>query len=296
MVSIIVCTYNREKYLGETLERLAANRYDGAWELVLVNNNSTDTTARICADFEAAHPEISFRYFVETKQGLSHARNRGMAEAKGDWFVFLDDDAFVEHDYLSTLAQYIRVIPNMDAFGGRIYPLFEDGTPPTWLCAWTLVWLSALDKGNRVRIFRGREYPIGANMGFSRRIAEQCGDFNPQLGRCGKNMIGSEEKDYFNRIKTQGGQIYYLPDIAARHCIPHSRTTREYIARLAEGVGLSVRARTTNRLSRLISILAEVAKWGVFGILALFYTLTLRTDCASALLYFRYHVTKALLS
>ena len=48
MISVIICTYNRDKYLGETLQRLAANQYKGAWEIVLVNNNSTDTTEDIC--------------------------------------------------------------------------------------------------------------------------------------------------------------------------------------------------------------------------------------------------------
>lgn len=295
MISIIICTYNREKYLGETLERLAANRYSDAWELVLVNNNSTDSTVQICEAFAAAHAELPFRYFVETKQGLSQARNRGMLEAKGDWLVFLDDDAFVEPNYLERLAQYTKQLPDMTAFGGRIYPLFEDNNSPAWLCRWNRSWLSALDKGDRLDTFEGAEYPIGANMGFCRTMAAACGEFDTALGRSGKNLIGGEEKDYFNRIKAQSGKIYYLPEIAVQHCIPPSRTTNEYIARLGDGVGVSEKMRTRDRGIYGKRLLQEAVKWCATLVLWVGYACVGRVACGNSLVRFRTHVTKGLL-
>lgn len=295
MVSIIICTYNREQYLGETLERLAANRYGGAWELVLVNNNSTDSTAQICDTFAAVHPEVTFRYFVETKQGLSHARNRGMAEAKGDWLVFLDDDAFVEKDYLARLEQYTKELADMAAFGGRIYPLFEDGKTPRWLCRWNRSWLSAIDKGDKLSVFEGSEFPIGANMGFRSDIAVRCGEFDTTLGRSGKNLIGGEEKDYFNRIKAQTGKIYYLPEIAVQHCIPPSRTTDDYIARLGDGVGVSEKMRTQDRGIYGKRLVLEGVKWCATLLLWLVYACVGRMACGNSLVLFRKHVTKGLL-
>lgn len=294
MLSIIICTYNREQYLGETLERLAANRYDGAWELVLVNNNSTDSTAQICADFEAANKEVPFRYFVETNQGLSHARNRGMAEAKGEWLIFLDDDAFVQQDYLARLERYTKELSDMVAFGGRIYPLFESGEAPKWLCRWNRSWLSALDKGDMLGTFEGAEYPIGANMGFSRRMYEVCGGFDTTLGRSGKNLIGGEEKDYFNRIKAQNGKIYYLPEIAVQHCIPPSRTTEEYIARLGDGVGMSEKMRTKERGIYGKRLIQECVKWCATIVLWVGYACVGRVACGNSLVVFRWHVTKGL--
>lgn len=294
MLSIIICTYNREQYLGETLERLAANRYDGAWELVLVNNNSTDSTAKICVDFEAAHKEVPFRYFVETKQGLSHARNRGMQEAKGEWFVFLDDDAFVEPDYLERLDRYTKELSDMVAFGGCIYPLFESGEAPKWLCRWNRSWLSALDKGKKLGTFEGAAYPIGANMGFSRKMYEVCGGFDTTLGRSGKNLIGGEEKDYFNRIKAQEGKIYYLPEIAVQHCIPPSRTTNEYIARLGHGVGMSEKMRTRERGVYGKRMVQEAVKWCATIVLWIGYCCVGRMACGNSLVLFRINVTKGL--
>lgn len=295
MLSVIICTYNRDKYLRETLERLAANTYRGDWELLLINNNSTDSTADICRSFAEQYPSVPFRYMVETNQGLSYARNRGMHEAKGDWLVFLDDDAFVESNYLSRLTDYISQLPDMAAFGGRIFPLFEAGTEPEWLCDWNRSWLSALDKGTDVATFVGNEYPIGANMGISRSMADRSGDFDTTLGRSGKNLIGGEEKDYFNRIKAQGGKIYYLPEIAVQHCIPPSRTTDDYICRLGDGVGASERMRTLHS-GYAKRIVQELVKWAATIVLWGGYLCSGRVACGNSLVRFRYHVSKGLLS
>ncbi|MCQ2311986.1 MAG: glycosyltransferase [Paludibacteraceae bacterium] len=296
MLSVIICTYNREKYLSETLRRLANNRYNGEWELLLIDNNSTDSTASICKDFATQYSAVPFRYLVETQQGLSYARNRGIKEAKGEWFVFLDDDAFVSENYLERLSLYIQQIPDMDAFGGRIYPLFEEGATPSWLSKWSASWLSAIDKGNNVCLFT-KDYPIGANMGFSKITADRCGLFNTSLGRSGKNLIGGEEKDYFNRIKALNVPIYYLPEIAVEHCIPSSRTTDEYIYRLGLGVGQSERQRTLaiSKIEYSKRLFLEAVKWG--GTLALWigYCLQGHPAKGNKLILFRRNVTKGLL-
>lgn len=295
MLTVIICTYNREKYIGETLERLAKNDYRNKWELLLINNNSTDSTEAICQRFATTYPMVPFRYMVEAKQGLSHARNRGMAEAKGDWLVFLDDDAFVGKDYLQRLERYTMELPDMQAFGGRIYPFFESGETPKWLCRWNRSWLSALDKGDELTTFEGAEYPIGANMGFSRKMYEACGEFDTTLGRSGKNLIGGEEKDYFNRIKTQQGKIYYLPEIPVQHCIPPSRTTNEYIARLGDGVGVSEKMRTKDRGIYGKRLVQEGIKWCATLVLWIGYVCCGRVACGNSLVLFRLHVTRHLL-
>lgn len=297
MLSVIICTYNRDKYLGETLQRLAGNHFDGPWELLLINNNSTDSTERICTQFSNDYPNVPFHYIVEKQQGLSYARNRGIQEAKGDWLVFLDDDAFVSENYLEHLSQYIQQLPEMDAFGGRIYPLFEEGITPSWLSKWSASWLSAIDKGDEVCLFT-KDYPIGANMGFSKRIADQCGLFNTSLGRSGKNLIGGEEKDYFNRIKALNATIYYLPDIAVEHCIPSSRTTDEYISRLGLGVGQSERQRTLtiSKMAYAKRLFLEAIKWGGTLVLWVGYFMIGQKSKGDKLVSFRTKVTQGLLN
>lgn len=293
MISLIVCTYNREEYIGQMLERLADNLcHADRWEIVLVDNNSTDRTSGICGDFHAAHPGIQYRYFQEKMQGLSYARNRGIREARGDVIVFLDDDAFVEAHYLENLEKRLAEYPDAAAFGGRIDPLFESGEAPDWLCPWTMSWISALDKGEEVSLFTDK-YPIGANMGFRKETLNTCGGFSTRLGRTGKNMMGGEEKDLFMRVRRAGFKIYYFPDVRVQHVIPKSRTTREYIVKFAKGIGMSenLRCRDEGATSLLKRRLSELVKWAGTVVLWFKYLLSGRPSCGNSLVLFRWHVS-----
>src|SRR5574344_1831125 len=107
--SLLICTYNRDKYIFETLNHIASNAFDfGKYELVIVDNNCTDNTSAECHRFQIEHPDINFSYVVETQQGLSYARNRAIAEAKGDFLVFLDADAYVEKDSFQNLDSMLK--------------------------------------------------------------------------------------------------------------------------------------------------------------------------------------------
>ena len=299
MISIIICTYNRDRFIYQTLQHIADNSFDrSAFEIVLVNNNCTDNTDAECKRFAKAHPDIDFRYFVETKQGLSHARNRGIDESRGDILVFLDDDAFVRSDYLSVLSRQMEQHTDAMAFGGKITPLFESGEEPKWLGKWTYSWVSAIDKGSSVVPFEGNSYPIGANMGFRKECIDACGKFNTELGRSKKNLMGGEEKDIFNRVKDKNYTILYFPDLEVQHVIPPQRTTKEYIKKMALGIGMSERLRTKklSTAAYLKRLVAEGVKW--CGSLVIFagYALSGRFRKGSILLYFRHYVTKGLFS
>lgn len=295
MISIIICTYNRDKFLYDALQHVAVNNFPTEnYEIVLINNNSTDNTESECQRFEKNFPQINFRYFVETKQGLSHARNRGIDESRGDILVFLDDDSFVKSDYLEKLQQNLSRHPEAMAFGGKISPLFESGETPKWLCKWTYSWVSAIDKGNEVIPFEGNSYPIGANMGFRKSCIAECGNFNPELGRTKKNMMGGEEKDIFNRLKEKQMPILYFPDIQVEHVIPPQRTTKDYIIRMGEGIGMSERLRCLNigKSALYKRYFSELIKWGASVVLWFYYLVQLRPVVGNMLVVFRWNVTK----
>lgn len=297
MISVIICTYNRDKYLYHALSHVACNTLSRSeYEIVLVNNNSTDHTEQECRRFATDYPDVAFHYHVETKQGLSHARNRGMAESRGEYLVFLDDDSFVRPEYLENLSARLRAYPDVSAWGGRITPMFESGKPPKWWGSrWTVPWVSAIDMGDKVCLFE-RQYPIGANMGVRRSVVEEVGLFNTELGRSKKNLMAGEEKDFFNRIRENGGRIYYFPDIDVQHVIPPSRTTRDYIVRLGNGVGRSerLRCKAIGRKAVARRWGAEMVKWG--GTMALwgYYMITFRPAIANYLVLFRWQVSKGL--
>ena len=295
MISVIICTYNRERYIAQALERVSKTEC-ADYEILVVNNNSTDSSEAKIQAFMEANPAVPVRYFVETKQGLSNARNRGMAEARGDVFVFLDDDSLVQGDYLRTLDEYLTMNPQADAFGGRIEPLFDECPRPKWLCSWSMGWVSALDMGEAVREFEGKAFPIGANMGIRRAMAEKVGPFNPELGRKGGNMDAGEEKDMFRRIRAAGGTIWYFPGLRVQHVIPAKRTTLEYVRRFADGVGISERRRTKADGTYLRRVAAEFVKWCGTLVLFVWYLITFRPVCGATLVRFRWHVTRRLLS
>ena len=295
MISVIICTYNRERYIAQALERVSKTEF-ADYEILVVNNNSTDSSEVKIQAFMEANPAVPVRYFVETKQGLSNARNRGMAEARGDVFVFLDDDSLVQGDYLRTLDEYLTMNPQADAFGGRIEPLFDECPRPKWLCRWSMGWVSALDMGEAVREFEGKAFPIGANMGIRRAMAEKVGPFNPELGRKGGNMDAGEEKDMFRRIRAAGGTIWYFPGLRVQHVIPAKRTTLEYVRRFADGVGISERRRTKADGTYLRRVAAEFVKWCGTLVLFVWYLITFRPVCGATLVRFRWHVTRRLLS
>lgn len=297
MISVIICTYNREKYIYECLSRLAKNTEQKGWEIVLVNNNSTDLTAAECERFVADFKPTNYRYFIETQQGLSFARNRGVAEAKGDWLVFLDDDAMVETDYVANLQTHLTQHPEAGAFGGQIEPFFEDGEP-AWYSKWSMGFVSAIDRGDKVHVFPGNKFPIGANMGIKREVVEKVGVFNTELGRTGNNLLAGEEKDLFNRIRKAGYEILYLPNIGVKHCIPGRRTTREFVSKLAYGVGVSERLRTQHigTLSYLKRLFMECVKWAGTIVLWCQYTIQGHRPKGDILVLFRNYVTKGLLN
>lgn len=298
MLSLIICTYNRDKYLYGALQRIAENGYPvDAYEIVLVNNMSTDNTESECQRFQNDYPGIDFRYFLETQQGLSFARNRGIQESRGDTLVFLDDDSYIQPNYLINLQHQLEVCPDADAFGGKIDPVFESGEAPKWLSKWNYSWVSAIDLGDKVCQFKGKAFPIGANMGIKKAMLSKIGVFNTELGRSKKNLMGGEEKDLFERIRQQGGNIYYFPDVAVQHVIPPSRTTIDYVKRLGEGVGMSERIRTlaVSKWKYLKRLLSELVKWG--GTIALWVISVFQGKPAKgrSLVLFRRHVTKGLL-
>ena len=136
MLSVILCTYNRERYLYNVLHSLAVGTCRD-YEIVLVNNNSTDGTEAECRRFQADHPDVAFRYCIESQQGLSYARNRGIRESQGEVLVYVDDDALVNPEYLQTYADFFRQHPEAMAAGGPILPQYDGCEEPLWMSHYT---------------------------------------------------------------------------------------------------------------------------------------------------------------
>ncbi len=288
-VSIIICTYNRAQYLAKALEHIAnLDKEFKDFEIVIVNNNSTDNTDSLVLQFVKNHPELAINYVIEDNQGLSFARNRGVAESRGSIISFVDDDAYVDHDFALNLKKFFNKNPSMRAIGGRITPDYEI-EKPRWMSRFLLPLVAGLDMGSQVKIFPPSKFPIGANMAFKQEIFEQYGLFDTDLGRKGYLLEGGEEKDLFQRIRSNGEEIFYVPALHVLHHIPADRTKIAYIKAQAKGVAVSERRRVGKAGSAAIisKVFEEAFKIGATALLSIFYVFTIRFSKALMLIRFR---------
>lgn len=296
--TIIICTYNRCKYVGPLLESIAANDFDKrSYEVLVVDNNSSDATPQVCQTFAADHPEVSFRYVEEHEQGLSAARNKGLNEAEGDVVIFVDDDALVDGHYISYYMEYLEAHSDVMAAGGPIEPLYET-QEPAWMTSYTRALLCGwMNYGSEVRAYPSGRYPGGGNAAYRRQVFEQVGLFNTELGRKGNSLMASEEKDIFDKMASLGMQVRYLPGPVLHHIIPQHKLETDYFDRLTLQIGISEHRRTL-ALSKgkfMRRLFNEGIKWGGTLVLQLLYLCQGAPMKGWKLILFRRNVTRGLL-
>ena len=298
-LSIIVCTYNREKYILKNLQHcynqtLPKNQY----EVILVNNNSPDNTEEICLKFKEEHPDLKMSYANEKNQGHTWARNRGIKESSGAIISFLDDDAFVYPDYAENLVKYFQKDPEVRGIGGRLYPVYEGFEEPNWMSKYLLTMVAALDKGEEVVPFKGNKFPIGANMAFRADTFEKYGLFDVELGRRGSGLEGGDEKELAIRLNRDNQKLMYLPNVKADHIIPHKRVEMWYIKGLAVGIGHSEQRRLKKEPTSVTvkKVISELIKIGGTVILFFIYALKGQFSKGWMLVKFRYWITSGFLT
>lgn len=213
------------RFLGR-LARLRPVRRE--WELLVVNNNCTDDTERVLEDFDGRLP---LRRAFEPKPGHSHARNTAVAEARGEYIVWTDDDVLVEEGWLAAYGRAAERHPRAAVFGGPIRPRFE-GTPPAWLAAaWRDIGpvFAARELGDEpFELDEGGELPYGAN--FAVRAREQRRfPYDPALGRAFAQGALGEETAVIRAILASGASGWWVPDARVEHWIPKERQTVGYL-------------------------------------------------------------------
>jgi glycosyltransferase involved in cell wall biosynthesis len=236
-VSVIICTWNRARLLDQTLDSLRQLRVpaDVAWEVLVVNNNCTDDTDTV---LERHQGRLPLRRILETRQGLSHARNAAVAAARGDLLVWTDDDVLVDRDWLASYVRAAHRWPEAAYFGGPIEPWFA-ATPPDWAVAN----LTALQGMLVVRDFGAVEgplppgqYPFGANMAFRREVFVGR-SFDPSLGRMAYQPLLGEETAFMAGLQGAGHLGVWVPTARLRHYVAAERLTRRYLWRYYHGHG-----------------------------------------------------------
>ena len=279
-VTIAIPTYNRADFLRQTLAGIATQQFPrDHFEVLVIDNNSRDHTPAVVGEF--AHHTPAPRYVLETQQGLDHARNRAIAEARGDIIVFGDDDILVQPDWLAQMAVPLLAdaAQRIGAVGGEVIPVFPDGLPE-----WVSEWHAPLAFRADIGPIEARYSPMGANLAFPKWVFERLGPFHTALDRAAGNYFSGGDSEMIRRVRAAGLEVWFAPAAAVQHQMPASRTTFRYARRHAFD---SARSRVIDRAGQpgaagyLVGrLFANLAKALGYSVLALVNAVVLRTGAA----------------
>jgi len=237
-VSVVLPTYNRAAEL-EAAVNSALHQTEPAehYEVVVVDNNSTDHTANLLKHLTSLH-RGRVRAIREPKQGVSHARNAGIAAVTSPIVAFFDDDVRVTPEWISTIRRTFQEHEDIDCIGGKVLPDWST-PPPRWLTRAHWAPLALQDLGDKPLIASPAN-PVGlisANLACRRSLLDRIGGFSPLLQRV-KDGIGSiEDDEWIRRLWQSGGCALYAPDLVAYAVVPGDRMTRRYHRRWHSGHG-----------------------------------------------------------
>jgi glycosyltransferase involved in cell wall biosynthesis len=223
---VIVCTYNRCQSLAKTLESVAKSTLPEsvAWEVLVVDNNSTDQTRDVVEGFCRRIPG-RFRYFFEPRAGKSYALNTGIREALGEILAFLDDDVVVEPTWLQNLTASLQE-GDWAGSGGRTLPSATFSCPRWLPYAFGGILCAQFDLGNKPRQLD--RPPYGTNMAFRREMFERYGGFRTDLGPRPNSQIRNEDTEFGRRLIAAGERLRYEPSAVVYHAVPEDRLKKEY--------------------------------------------------------------------
>jgi glycosyltransferase involved in cell wall biosynthesis len=238
-ISIVVCTWNWAEMLSRCLSHLTQLEIPQgvSWEVVVVDNNSTDGTSQV---IEAFINKLPLRSFFEPQQGISFARNKALTEAKGALIIQVDTDALVEKDWLKAYWEAANRWPSAEYFGGKIEPLFES-EPAGWVLSNLHLLEGAIlirNLGPEERRLSEDEQAFGANLAYRATVFSNK-NFNTNLGHIGQERLFGEETEILEAIKARGGFGVWVPRAKVKHFVPNSRVTPKYLRRYFFGMGRS---------------------------------------------------------
>lgn len=230
-VTVILCTYDRCEELRRALQSIAASQMPSSatWEVLVVDNNSTDRTSEVVEDFCRRYPG-RFRYLFEPKQGKSYALNAGVANAYGEILAFVDDDVLIGPRWLRNLTTDLHSGEWAGA-AGRILPA-DDFDLPAWLWWQQSAGLlcANFDLGNQPTELDIHHPSCGANMAFRKVVFEKYGGFRVDLGPSPDRSVpgASEDTEFARRLMKAGESLRYEPLALVHHGIPQARINKQF--------------------------------------------------------------------
>jgi glucosyl-dolichyl phosphate glucuronosyltransferase len=211
-LTVIICTFNRGQLLLETIPTIfQQNVSNDRYQVLIVNNNSTDNTSEILNGFTNQYDNLSV--INESKQGLGYAKNAGMSATETEWIVYLDDDAKIPNDFVEKSINNIAN-SNFNCFGGVYLPWYKYGKPIWFLDKY------ASNSGKMSEFDTLKEdFISGGIMAINKAVLRKIGGFPTNLGMSGKRIAYGEETLLQIRLRNLGMEIGYDPNWIIYHLV-----------------------------------------------------------------------------
>ncbi|MBW4513098.1 MAG: hormogonium polysaccharide biosynthesis glycosyltransferase HpsE [Scytonematopsis contorta HA4267-MV1] len=241
--SVAIPTYNGEHRLPELLERLQnqINTEHISWEIIVIDNNSTDNTADVVKSYQASwQSPFPLKYCFEPQQGAAYARKRAIAEAKGEFIGFLDDDNYPTPNWVATAYNFGKKYPQAGAYGSQIHPEWEVQPPENFQRI--APFLAITERGNLPLLYEPHKKLLPPSAGLVIRKQAWVESLPSQTiltGRTASNMLTSEDLEMLSYIQKAGWEIWYNPEMEIYHQIPQWRLKSDYLLPFFRGIGLS---------------------------------------------------------
>jgi len=242
-ITIAIPTYNGEKRLPQLLERLRSqvNIKQLKWEIIIVDNNSQDGTAKLIQNYiKDWHQSYVLKYYFEPEQGAAFARLRAVREAKGKLIGFLDDDNLPDLHWVAAAYAFAQEHPQAGAYGGQIHGDYEVKPPENF--ERIQAFLAIREHGEESHLFQPENLRLPPAAALVIRKQAWC-ESVPQrpllTGKLPGVMVQGDDYEPLLYMHKAGWEIWYNPAMHTAHQIPHWRLEKDYLLSISRGCGLA---------------------------------------------------------
>ncbi|MGC9526207.1 MAG: hormogonium polysaccharide biosynthesis glycosyltransferase HpsE [Limnospira sp.] len=242
-LTVAIPTYNGEKRLPEVLEKLRSQTGTDAiaWEVLVVDNNSSDGTAEVVRRYQQNWlSDVPLRYCLETQQGAAFARKRAIEESAAPLVGFLDDDTIPRSDWVAAAFQFAKEHPKAGAYGSQIHGVYEVDPPQGF--ERIASFFAITERGSQPHLYKPKMkmLPPSAGLVVRKQAWQENVPEQPFLsGRSERSILNSEDLEVVLYIQNAGWEVWYNSDMHLYHQIPRQRLERDYLLYLVRSTGLA---------------------------------------------------------
>lgn len=241
-LSVIICCYNSAARLPQTLAYLARQITQINWEVIVVDNGSTDQTKEVAAqEWAKSNLKTEVRIVTEKTPGLSAARQKGLKESRFDTIIFCDDDNWLAQEYVNTAFKLMRADSTVGAIGAYGTPVFETHEP-AWFKSFQSFFAVGEQQNSIANDINDFQYVYGAGVVINKTALEKLntlGFTNITTDRIGDKLVSGGDIELCLALQIIGYKVVYSSDLRFQHFMTASRLTLKYALRLASGIGYS---------------------------------------------------------